>query len=193
MTRKGRRNQKPLWKGEVPQLDGGLMLSFNDLMEVRAVKEFLDAGLSLQKIRRAVEELQKVLDTRYPFSRETIVTDGVKLFRRTIVDGKPLLYELSRSRNYAMAEVILTNLNRGVVFKHDIAVRWHPDPVGARSVIVDPAIAFGQPVIEGTRIPAIVLYRAFKVEQSIERVGDWYQIDPSLVQQAVDFAARIPV
>jgi uncharacterized protein (DUF433 family) len=192
-TRKGQRKQKPLWPSDLPSINGTLMLSFNDLMEIRAVRQFLEAGLSLQKMRRAFDELRKVSGFRYPFSREAVVTDGVELFRKTVVDGTTSLYELSRARNYAFPEVILANLKKGVVFDREILVRWRPDPDLSSAIVVDPAVAQGQPIVQGTRIPANVLSRALRVEGDLKRVGEWYNVDPAIVQQAVEFENRYPV
>jgi uncharacterized protein (DUF433 family) len=79
------------------------------------------------------------------------------------------------------------------VFRNTMAAQWYPDPDRSNAIVVDPAVALGQPTVQGTRIPAYVLYKAFNAEKSIERVGDWYHVDPSIVHQAVDFATRFPV
>lgn len=68
--------------------------------------------------------------------------------------------------------------------------RWYPDPDRNQAIVVDPAISFGRPVIDGTRINVAVLTHAYKAERSFDRVAEWYDIDPALVRQAVDFHER---
>ncbi len=70
---------EPLWRPDYP-VDERVELSFRDLIELRFVKAFRDAGLSLQTIRicfqRAVEEVR---DPR-PFSTRRFRTDGKTIF-----------------------------------------------------------------------------------------------------------------
>lgn len=70
----------PLWRPDYANDDDVLELSFRDLIELRFVKAFRDAGLSLPTIRtcfaRAVEEVR---DER-PFSTRRFRTDGKAIF-----------------------------------------------------------------------------------------------------------------
>jgi DNA-binding transcriptional MerR regulator len=50
------------------------MYSFNDVVQLRVIKKLLDAGVSLPKIRRAVDYLRDEL--KMPISDVTIVSDG---------------------------------------------------------------------------------------------------------------------
>ena len=50
------------------------MYSFNDVVQLRVIKKLLDAGVSLPKIRRAVDYLRDEL--KMPIEVVTLVTDG---------------------------------------------------------------------------------------------------------------------
>jgi len=50
------------------------MYSFNDVVQLRVIKKLLDAGVSLPKIRRAVDYLRDEL--QLPISDVTLVSDG---------------------------------------------------------------------------------------------------------------------
>jgi DNA-binding transcriptional MerR regulator len=50
------------------------MYSFNDVVQLRVIKKLLDAGVSLPKIRRAVDYLRDEL--KMPISDVTLVSDG---------------------------------------------------------------------------------------------------------------------
>ena len=55
--------------------------SFLDLVDLLFVKRFLDHGVSLQKVRRALDEAREVLGTNH-FARQTFFTDGGAIFLR---------------------------------------------------------------------------------------------------------------
>ncbi len=191
-TAEGVRWQQPVWRAEVPQIGDIPALSFNDLLEIRFVDAFRQAGVSLHKIRRAVLELRELVGTSHPFSQRKVLTDGRSLFMELKDEsGEPLLYELTGSRNYAFYEAVFPMLTRGLVFdRSGRAIKWFPDQERNRSVVVDPAVGFGHPVIEGTRINITVLADAYAAEGSASRVAEWYEIDPEFVLQAVDFSER---
>jgi DNA-binding transcriptional MerR regulator len=50
------------------------MYSFNDVVQLRVIKKLLDAGVSLPKIRRAVDYLRDEL--QLPIEDVTLVSDG---------------------------------------------------------------------------------------------------------------------
>jgi DNA-binding transcriptional MerR regulator len=50
------------------------MYSFNDVVQLRVIKKLLDAGISLPKIRRAVDFLREELNL--PIEDVTLVSDG---------------------------------------------------------------------------------------------------------------------
>ena len=60
--------------------------------------------------------------------------------------------------------------------------------------MIDPRIAFGAPIIEGTRIPVSTLAEAFEAERPVygeramERVGWMYEVDLRHVQNALEFS-----
>lgn len=187
---RNRRRYEPIWHPEVPTLEGRIGFSFNDLMEIRFVNLFLELEIPLKRIRKAVNELQRTLDTPHPFSTEIIVTDGQQLFQNLQdTDGKQILYELSGSRLFAMHEVIM-QFGRGLYWDRGLVQRWTPEPERANRIVMDPAFCFGHPTVTGTRIQAWVLADDYEVKGSYERVAEWYKIDPISVQHAVVFQQR---
>lgn len=57
------------------------LFSFRQLVELRAVKRMLEAGISLQKVRRTLEYLRSNLQVERPLSECRLVTDGSTIFR----------------------------------------------------------------------------------------------------------------
>jgi DNA-binding transcriptional MerR regulator len=58
--------------------------SFQDLVLLRTIKNLLDAGVSLQSIRRAIDYLREQLDTEP--SSVTLVSDGSRVYACTSPD-----------------------------------------------------------------------------------------------------------
>ena len=168
------------------------MVSFNDLLEIKFVNAFLTLGFSLQKIRFALQMLAKISVSEFPFSQKKVVTDGAFLFADLKDDkGKPVFLELSKRKNYAFPKVIYPMLKKGLVFNDfDMVSKWYPDQDKNDRIVLDPGISFGHPVIDGTRISATILANAYEAEGSMERVAEWYEIEPVMVRQAVDFHER---
>ena len=57
------------------------LYSFNDLLQLKVVKNLTDAGASLQKVRQAIDYVRQNLDDEW--SRLTIVTDGSGVYACT--------------------------------------------------------------------------------------------------------------
>ena len=57
--------------------------SFEDLLKIKIIKNLRDGGMSLQKIRIALNSLQKILETGVNFSDVTVVSDGQSIYAST--------------------------------------------------------------------------------------------------------------
>lgn len=54
--------------------------SFTDLVQLKVVKRLLDAGMSLQKIRSALEILRQQLHSDSPLTDVTLLSDGITIY-----------------------------------------------------------------------------------------------------------------
>lgn len=64
--------------------------SFLELVDLLFVKRFLDNGVSLQRVRRALNEAHEILGTSH-FARQTFFTDGGNIFLRIRDRGDAIL------------------------------------------------------------------------------------------------------
>ena len=53
------------------------LYSFQDLVQLRVIKKLLDAGVSLQRVRKAVEYLQS---SKTPATGVTLMSDGARIY-----------------------------------------------------------------------------------------------------------------
>lgn len=184
----------PLWQPQVPRLGKDVELGFRDLLELRFVDAFLQAGLSLHAVRKALAVAREVTGLAHPFASARFQTDGRSIFLRVADElageqAEPLLIDLLR-RQYALGRVIEPSL-KDLDFDADgAATRWWP--MGkAKSVVLDPAHAFGRPMIAGTGVTTRTLADAVGVEGSVDQVAQLYEVPVASVREAVAFERRL--
>lgn len=56
------------------------LYSFTDIVQLKVVKRLLDAGMSLNKIRQAMEILAKELKSASPLADVTLLSDGASIY-----------------------------------------------------------------------------------------------------------------
>lgn len=187
-----RRAQPPVVRARLPRIEGSIVISFLDLMELRVIKALVDRGLSLQHVRRVARLASDLFQTPYPFASRRIFTDGQEVFAslsRTSDD--PTLIELSAQHSQLIAAPIVQQYLTELDFdpKSSLAERWWP--LGRNvPVVLDPKIAFGAPVIAGTATRTEIvagLARAVHAEAAAEA----YRIKPTAAHAALEFESQL--
>ncbi len=56
------------------------LYSFGDIVQLRVVKRLLDAGMSLKKIRSAMDILRAELNSDQPLADVTLLSDGITIY-----------------------------------------------------------------------------------------------------------------
>jgi uncharacterized protein (DUF433 family) len=181
---------QPLWDIDFPSTEGPLELSFRDLIELRFVKIFRDAGLGLPTIRLCFERAKEFVGDGRPFSTRKFRTDGKTIFievTRDVVEGN--LIDLKR-RQYVFQRVVAPSLH-DLEFDAESVVRWFPLGEKRRGIVIDPRRAFGRPLADKFGVTTRTLARASRVEKSIKEVSRLFNIPVSLVREAVGFEERL--
>jgi DNA-binding transcriptional MerR regulator len=62
------------------------LYSFTDVVQLRVIKRLLDAGMSLKRIRQAVEILRQQLQKRQPLAEVTLLSDGHTIYAAHTAD-----------------------------------------------------------------------------------------------------------
>lgn len=185
-----RTQAKPVVENEVGLLDGRIAMGFMTLMEVRFVAYFTGQGVKVASIRHMAIEARRLLEHEHPFATNAIfATDGKKIFAKSAEEtGDAKMYDL-KDKNWAFYEIIAQSLLRGVEFDPSGTARaWYPNRDLAPNIVLDPRIAFGQPVLDESGVPTEAIFDAFKAEgETYETVSHWYEVPVEHVQQAVRF------
>ena len=186
-------------RGQPPVLQGsgthGLYVSFLDLVDLLFVKQFLDHGVSLQKVRRALDEARNILGTEH-FARQTFFTDGGTIFlelqKGAFEDRGDAILELMSGGQWVIAPVI-RQLAQQIDFEspEGLASRWYP--LGRnRPVVLDPMVSFGAPAIAGRGVKTINIHDLFVAEdESLATVRTWWDLTDAEIQAAVDFERQL--
>lgn len=175
----------PLWTPQHPSITDHLELGFRDLIELRFVKAFIDAGVGLLAIRNCLDYARECVNDEHPFSTRRFQTDGRTIFLESIerADESKLL-DLKK-RQYAFKQVIERTF-KDLDIEDDTVARWRPYH-GKKSIIIDPSRAFGQPIANLFGVPTIALADAVEAEGSIEYVAKLYDVSVGVVRDAVNF------
>ncbi|MER9674498.1 hypothetical protein [Mesorhizobium sp. M0208] len=177
---------EPLWQSQVPvENDDHLEIGFRDLIELRFVKAFIQAGVGLLAIRNCIEYARECVEDDRPFSTRRFQTDGRTIFLDSIErSGKAELLDL-RKKQYVFRQVIDRTF-KDLDIENDAVARWRPYH-GRASIVIDPERSFGQPIAAKSGVPTVALADAVEAEGSIERVARLYEVPPAVVRDAVSF------
>lgn len=166
-------------------------ISFLDLMELRFIAVFRAQGVSMPTLRRAAENARRDWNVKHPLalSSERYVTDRRKVFARSAEETQDQRTWDMATGQHEMWDTIEQTIEKGVVFdpKTYLAKAWRPSPAEFPHILIDPRIAFGKPVVEGTQVPTTALFRQWKVEGSKERVAYWYDVPVEAVASAIEY------
>jgi uncharacterized protein (DUF433 family) len=165
------------------------LLSFTNLVEAYVLASLRrQHRIEMHKVRDALLYLEKKLGSKHPLASERFETDGRSLFLRKY--GQ--LIDLPEDGQLAIEAVLRPYLQR---IEHDasgLAVRLFPmrraaDPESPRTVLIDPFLSFGKPVLTGTGVPTAIIFHRFDAGESIVDLADDYGLNPSQIEEAIRY------
>ncbi|MBW6396794.1 hypothetical protein KPL78_02995 [Roseomonas sp. HJA6] len=183
----------PMIENEIGWSGNHLALSFKNLLEMRFISFFEDAGVHINHIRSIMDEVRVITSTDHPFSTDIVFqTDGRKIVGSIIKKySSPKIYD-PRTKNLEMFPVVYDSLKHDIEFDFNGDARlWFPRKHIAPNVIIHPKFAFGKPIIKDFQIPTQAIASAVKVEGSQAAVAEIFDIPVKYVRQAVKFEAEL--
>jgi uncharacterized protein (DUF433 family) len=176
-----------LWSAQLPVLRHKVALGFLDLIEIKFVGAFLDRGVSWPMLHKAREKAAALYPgISHPFCTGQFVTDGSEILAEVHQEsGQTRLLELATNQQ-VFAELTQPFFKQFEFDARKIIERWWPLGLDVQ-LVLDPRRNFGQPIVHPSGIPTAVLAKSFQSNQSVETVADWYELEPHLVRQAVDY------
>ena len=171
------------------------MLELHVLDAIRAVHH-----VDMRLVRRALDYLRKELGVPHPLVNEQMETDGKTIFIRRL--GQ--LIDAASWGQVAMSDLLDIRLSRiernpsGIAVKLYPFTRRKPDMIDVaarepRVIAMDPSIAFGRPVIAGSRIPTIEVAERYKAGDSLEQLMAEYRRPQAEIEEAIRCELRLDV
>jgi uncharacterized protein (DUF433 family) len=177
------RNYAPLI-GAGRKIDGSDVFTFSELIELLTVAALRLKGVSPNTVRSAYKRLRHLWGD-HPFARERFRTDGIGIFPAR---DDLQLEELSRGQ-FAIENVVRPILS-DVSYVSDRAVEFSPLGLD-KSVVLNPARAFGAPINRQTGVPTYVLYSMRDAGESEQEIADWYGVAVDGVRDAIEYETAL--
>lgn len=166
------------------------VLSFMNFLEAHVLTALRRQHLiGLPTIREALERILKANPkSRHPLGEYQFATVGVNLF----VEEATKLVNMTRHGQLGLAECLHDYLQRIERDPAGSPVRLYPFPGGKpplpdwpRTVVMDPRIAFGRPVIVGTSVPTAEVAKRITAGETIEEIAEDYDRPAREILEAV--------
>lgn len=180
--------QPPLWHPQYGVDQEEPLLGFRDLMEARIVRGLRAMNFGLPTIRECLRRASEIAEDDHPFSTRLFKTDGKRIFLEQMGSGGDNTLLDLKQRQHVFHQVVAPSFV-GLEFDAEAASRWWLLP-SKRTIVLDPARSFGQPIAAASGIPTVRLAQAVKAEGSIERVAQIFEIRPAIVRDALKFERR---
>ena len=163
-------------------------LTFNNLMEAHVLASLrLKHRISMPKIRRAINWVKKQYDTPHPLLHPNLATDGLELF----IEETGLITSASENGQEVIREVIEAYLDRIHRDKAGNPICFYPFTRGPdkidspKSIMINPLVADGRPVVHGTRLSPGVIFERFKAVDKPDVLAKDYELDIETVYEAI--------
>jgi uncharacterized protein (DUF433 family) len=184
------RKMNAIFNRDLTRIDGRIFLSFLDLIELKFIAAFRQHGVSTRAIRIAAENVHSIYKIQHPFCTRKFMTDGRTILTDVAVESNdPELLDLVKEQ-YAVAEIFKPYLHGEFEFEDDELInRWWPNGKD-NLVLMDPKRCFGQPIIDSISVPTETLFAAFRAEDSIEAIIEWFGCRKEEVEAAIKFELK---
>jgi len=142
-------------------------------------------GVSVRALRNALTYAEKALDIRRLLLRPELRTNAGKVF----LDRYGQLIEISASGQLAMRRLFEEHLKRVEWDTSKSPVRFYPfvlssAPSDERSIVIDPRISFGRPVLVRKGISTSAIADRIDAKESIADIASDYDLTVSEIEQA---------
>lgn len=171
------------------------LLSFANLCELHVLSVIRrHHKISLPRVRDSVNYLRKHLDVDRPLINQQFHTNGIDLF----VEHASQLLNVSREGQEALRggfEQALARIERD---SQGTPIRLFPfsrtsvsDVKQPKSVVIDPRLSFGRPVLARVAVPTEVIVGRFRAGDSMVEMAKDYGVDEKEIEEALRFEQRL--
>jgi len=166
-------------------------LSFFDLVEAHVLLATRKKHrVPMGRVRAALEYVRK----KYPSPHPLITEDFFQFGKNLFVEKLGELINASKGGQLGFMEILEQHLLRIERDKLRIPVRLYPfrkgdTPEDKPSIVIDPSLSSGRPVVNGTGVLVSILWDRKRSGESVEALADDYGISSLEIQKAIDYIA----
>ena len=167
------------------------LVSFYDLVEAMAINKARESGVSLLKIRKAINIARDDYGVEFPlaYNHKMVLYDKDL---HILFPDRSIIQVSGRGHHQALITEIVEPFMQDLHFNAEgLVIRFTPFKKYGREITLDPVRQFGQPLVGNTGYRADVLDKAFTVERSTELVASIYNVDNRDVKVAVAYMKKI--
>lgn len=162
------------------------ILSFNNLIEAHVLRALrTEHGVPIKAVREAIQYAEKELTIKRLLLSKELRTSAGELF----LDRYGQLVQLSPSRQLAMKCLLEVYLKRVEWDDGAFPVRLYPFvrdyEEKSKPIVIDPAIAFGRPVVSGKFISTSAIADRIDAGESPQEIARDYSLSEREIQEAV--------
>ena len=191
LARHFRGKKPPIFSAALPRTDGRLTLTFLDLVQLRVVRAFREAGVPLPRIRTAAEFAGDFFGTSHPLAHLRLKTEGKGVWSDIETAAAREVMDLSATGQQAFPEIVADSLAEiSYATETGLADRWFAAGPGG-GVVLDPEVAFGAPVVVGANVPTAIIWGQSQTEPDADRLASWFRLDVRQVHDALRFEQRL--
>ena len=161
------------------------ILSFNNLVEAHVLRALrTEHGVPIKEVRAALDFAERELKIDRLLLRPELRANAGELF----LDHYTELVSLSRSGQLAMRRLLEAYLER-VDFDARLPIRLYPFVTGERTtdrtIAIDPAIAFGRPIVRRSGISTAAIVARIDAGEQIADIATDYGLDECEIDEAL--------
>lgn len=180
------------------------LLSFVNLIEAHVLDGMRrQYSVPFYKIRDGLAFLDEKYPSKHPLADRLFRTNGVDLF----IEDLDEFINISKKGQVVMRHIMETFLHRIERNVEGAPVQLFPffvkpDKIGdkeadklehqPRSIVINPLISFGKPILVGTGIPTDIIAERFHAGDKMEVLAEDYDLTPSQIEEALwyEYPAR---
>jgi uncharacterized protein (DUF433 family) len=162
-------------------------LSFSNLIESHVLRALrTEHGVSVKELRRALSYAERQLGIDRLLLRPELRADAGRVFLHRYGE----LIELTASGQLAMRRMFDEHLKRIEWDASRFPIRLYPflstsAPGAERSIVIDPRIAFGRPVVASRSVSTSTIAERLDAGESVKDIAEDYDLAQSEIEQAV--------
>lgn len=171
-----------------PAQEKPLALSFINLVEAYVLASIRrEHRLSMNKIRKGLDFISHMYPSDNPLAKKDFETDGLSLFLKEA----ELVYDISRGKGQIVLEDIIKGyMQRIERDSHGLPIKLYPfsgtgKPDEPKSILIDPQISFGRPILSNISIPVEIIVERYKAGESMRELAGDYECSQEKIEEAV--------